>query len=316
MLRHARRGRAGLAAVLALLALLAPPLLACEPELTPVAPATWVVEGAREEIAADNCGLIANLGVIATGEGVVLIDSGPSRTLGEALEAEIMALTGQPVRWVLNTHHHPDHVFGNQAFANAEVLALAGTAEAMARDAAAFEANLRRLLGEAFAGTRLRLPDRAVAPGRHDFGGYPLELYAFRGHSGADLVIFDAATGVLFAGDLVFHQRTATTPHTPGLQAWIEELDRLEALRYRVMVPGHGPVDHEGAALAQTRDYLAWLDRHFDEQASRGATANQVREAPLPERFASLALAEYELTRSLSHLYPRYEQRWLWGEAP
>ena len=304
--------------VLALGAVLLPPryALAFEYELKPVAVAerTWVVEGRREELSEDNGGDIANAAFIATGDGVIVIDTGSTLNYGRALRAAIATVTDQPVRWIINTHHHPDHVFGNQAFEGAEISALPATRAALKRDADSFRATLYQRLGDAVRGTETVLPTRSVQQGEGRFGDYPLQLFAFSGHSGADLVVLDPATGVLFTGDLVFHRRAPTTPHSPGIGIWREQLGQLRALQFKTLVPGHGPVSRDGSPIEETLDYLDWLDRRLAGGAARGATRNEVIQAPLPERFAGMALVRYELTRSVSHFYSDYEEALLWAE--
>ena len=81
-----------------------------------VAEDTWVVVGRNEDFSFENGGNIVNSAFIVTSEGVVVIDSGPSRRFGEQLRAAIARITDQPILRVLNTHHHPDHFLGNQAF--------------------------------------------------------------------------------------------------------------------------------------------------------------------------------------------------------
>ncbi len=285
-------------------------------ELKPVAVAerTWVVEGRREELSEDNGGDIANAAFIATGDGVVVIDTGSTLNYGRALRAAIATVTDQPVRWIINTHHHPDHVFGNQAFKGAEISALPTTSTALKRDADSFRATLYQRLGDAVRGTETVLPTRAVQEGETRFGDYPLQLFAFSGHSGADLAVLDPATGVLFTGDLVFHRRAPTTPHSPGIGIWREQLRQLRALQFETLVPGHGPVSPNDSPIRETLDYLDWLDRRLAEGAARGATRNEVIQAPLPERFAGMALVRYELTRSVSHFYADYEEALLWAD--
>ena len=77
--------------------------------------------------------------------------------------------------------------------------------------------NMYRLVGDWMRGTEVLLPTEEVTAGRLTIGDHPLRLLALRGHTGADLAIFDERSGVLFAGDLVFYQRALTTPGTPGL---------------------------------------------------------------------------------------------------
>ncbi|KAF0806203.1 hypothetical protein A6D6_01783 [Alcanivorax xiamenensis] len=298
------------------LALFAGPAPAFDYHLKPVAVAerTWMVQGRREELSEDNGGDIANAAFIATGDGVIVIDTGSTLSYGRALRAAIATVTDQPVRWVINTHHHPDHVFGNQAFEGAEISALPATIAALKRDADSFRTTLYQRLGDAVRGTETALPTRVLEAGESRFGDYPLRLFAFSGHSGADLVVLDPATGVLFTGDLVFHHRAPTTPHSPGIGIWREQLRQVRALRFDVLVPGHGPAAKDESPVVETLDYLDWLDRRLTNGAASGATRNEVIQAPLPERFADMALVRYELTRSVSHFYADYEEALLWAD--
>ncbi|GGO75444.1 hypothetical protein GCM10011348_00250 [Marinobacterium nitratireducens] len=278
-----------------------------EPRL--IAPDTWLVEGRREAFSEHNGGHIVNVVFLATDEGVLLFDTGPSRRFGEQLRAAIGRITDKPVVHVFNSHAHPDHFLGNQAFDDAVIWALPAVRELMARDGEALAGNLYGLVGDWMRGTAVRLPDRSIEQERFDFGGHRLRLIALQGHTGADLALLDETTGVLLAGDLVFHQRALTTPQTPGIGVWLDDLERLEKIGYRLLVPGHGPPAPDARALIQTRDYLNWLDRLLRESAEAGLTMNEAMRAALDPRFEGVALRRYELQRSVSHLYPSYEQR-------
>ena len=274
-----------------------------------IAADTWLLEGSTENFAEANGGNIVNTLFIVTGQGVLVIDTGPSRRYGEAMRRAIASVTAQPVRRVLLTHHHPDHVLGNQAFADVPIAALPGTTALLREQGEAMASNLYRLVGDWMRGTELVLPSETLAPGELEFGGHRLRLLALRGHTGADLAIFDESSGVLVAGDLLFYQRALTTPNSPGLQVWLDDLATLQALPWTLIVPGHGPLATDAAPFAQMRDYLGWLDGLLGQAAARGADMNEVIRAPIPERFAGISLTRYELIRSVSHLYPRYEAR-------
>ncbi|MGM0832084.1 quinoprotein relay system zinc metallohydrolase 1 [Halomonas qaidamensis] len=306
--------------LISLAALLAPPLLASEPVMfcerplvaQLVAENTWIVEGVKEELSTSNCGHIGNQAFIATSNGVILIDSGSSPHFGEALKTLIAQHTSHPVRWVLNTHHHPDHFFGNTAFDKAQHLTLATTRDLMTRDTDALIDNVERLTGRSLERSSVALPE-VIEAGDITLGSYPLTLYAMSGHSGGDLVIMDHTTGVLFMGDMGFYQRAAATAHTPGLQQWQEELHDLRALNATIAVPGHGPSAPSATIIDQTIDYLEWLDQRLSDVASEGLGANHALAVELPDTFSTIALAEYEFTRSVMQLYPRYEARLMWG---
>lgn len=274
-----------------------------------IAEDTWLLEGGTENFSRDNGGNIVNTGFIVTEAGVLVIDTGPSKRYGQALREAIAGTTGKPVIQVLLTHHHPDHVLGNQAFADVPIGALAGTTELLRQQGDAMAENLYRLVGDWMRGTEVVLPNRTLEPGVLEIGGHRLRLLALAGHTGADLAIFDERTGVLFAGDLVFYQRALTTPNSPGLQVWLKDLDRLQALPWRLVVPGHGPVASSAVPFAQMRDYLGWLHQLLSDGAARGDDMAELIRAPIPARFAAISLTRYELIRSVSHLYPSYERK-------
>jgi hypothetical protein len=91
------------------------------------------------------------------------------------------------------------------------------------------------------------------------------------------------------------------------LNVWLDDLTTLEALPWKRLVAGHGPVADDAEPFRQMRDYLGWLDGLLRDAASSGADMNEVIQSPIPERFAGISLTRFELIRSVSHLYPRYE---------
>ncbi|QLC74769.1 quinoprotein relay system zinc metallohydrolase 1 [Pseudomonas sp. LPB0260] len=273
-----------------------------------IADGVWLVEGSTDNFAPGNGGNIVNIGFIVSEAGVLVLDSGPSKRYGEALRRAIAGVTDQPVKMLLLTHHHPDHALGNQAFADVPIAALPGTAALMSEQGEAMAENMYRLVGDWMRGTELVLPSEAVQPGVLQLGERRLRLLALSGHTGADLAVFDETSGVLFAGDLVFYQRALTTPGTPGLDTWLADLALLQALPWKQIVPGHGPLETSDAPFVQMRDYLGWLDALLREGAEQGVEMNELIRAPIPARFAGVSLSRYELIRSVSHLYPRYER--------
>ena len=272
----------------------------------PIGESIWLVRGADEAITPANGGAIANIVIMASDAGAIVIDTGPSLSYGRALEALARRLTGTPVARVYITHLHPDHSFGNGAFAASEIHALPATTAQLQRDATGFEDAMYRLLPGWIAGTQVVLPAHQATPGEVTFGGRRLTLLALAGHSAGDLAIMDHASGTLIAGDLVFHNRAPTTPHA-DIPRWLAALDTLAALPHRQLVPGHGPLCRSGAAIGQTRDWLTWLDASLREAVASGRDMTEAANMPIPEHLAALAEARYELTRSVSHFYPALE---------
>lgn len=274
--------------------------------------------GHTEDFDTVNGGNIANAAFIVAPEGVIVVDSGSSLRYGRQMRAAIAAVTDKPVALVINTHHHPDHFLGNQAFADVPIGALAETRQAIAAEGDAFAENLFRMSGDWMKGTELQAPTRSLAAGPLDVAGRRLRLVALDGHTGADLVVVDEASGVVIAGDLVFHDRAPTTPHA-DVGHWLAALDRLEALTrekgFTLLLPGHGQPAADAAPIRQTRAWLVWLAGAMRQAARDGLDMNEVLARPLPPEFARLPLAASEYRRSVGHLFPAAEQDVLEGRA-
>ena len=272
-----------------------------------IAPDTWVLEGAQEDFSFANGGRIVNTAFVVTDAGVVVIDSGPSRQYGEQTVAAIARATDKSVIKVWITHHHPDHFLGNQAFAAKALGALPRTITDIGTEGKAFNENMYRLVGDAMRNTEVAVPTEALVPGIVEIGGHRFELLALDGHTAGDLAVFDHSTGVLFAGDLVFHDRTPTTPHAT-IARWLKSLDVLAALPFKQLVPGHGPVAADAGPIRQTRDYLKWLDALLTQSAAAGLDMTEVMRLPLPKVFRQMAVIDAEFPRSVSHLFPAAEE--------
>lgn len=280
------------------------------PEAARIGDGIWMVRGADEGLEFANGGAIANSIIMASDAGTIIVDSGPSLGFGRALEALARRLTGRAVTRVYITHLHPDHSFGSGAFPEAEIVALPATRADLERDGDGFSDAMYRMLHGWMAGTEVILPASAAAAGDVVIGGRTLSLLALSGHSAGDLAILDQHSQTLIAGDLVFHQRAPATPHA-DIPVWLAALGKLAAAPHRQLVPGHGPLDTSGAAIAQTRDWLSWLDGALREAVAGGLDMAEAANLPIPARFAGIAAARYELTRSVSHFYPRLEAEFL-----
>lgn len=271
----------------------------------------WMVHGADAPIEAANGGAIANITIIDTLAGTVLCDCGPSVRYAQALKSVAEKLTGKRVVRVYVTHLHPDHGLGTAAFDPAIVAALPGAIDALRAQGQGFADAMYRILGDWMRGTDVVLPGRALVSEREDFGGRQLRLLALSGHSRSDLALLDEKTGLLVAGDLVFHNRAPSTP-TADLSQWRISLDRLKAQPHGSLISGHGPLDSGGtAAIAQTRDWIDWLEGALTQAVREGLDMVEAGKIAIPIRFASMAAARYEVQRSVSHFYPAIEAQLL-----
>ena len=237
-----------------------------------VAPGLHVRQGVHEEATAANQDGIANIGFVVGRTAVAVLDPGGSRFDGEALRARIRAVTALPIRYVVMTHLHPDHVFGAVAFAadRPTYVAHARMAAMLDQRGQFYRAHLADALGQGAAGD-YAVPTLAVADAAElDLGGRTLRLRAHAtAHTDNDLSLFDTASETLWAGDLLFVDRV---PALDGsIVGWLEELHRLRALPARQAVPGHGPakVAWPQAAADQER-YLSTLTREIRAIIQRG----------------------------------------------
>ena len=210
-----------------------------------------------------NAGDIANLGIIVGRDAVAVVDTGGSVQVGRELLAAITRITSKPVRYVINTHEHPDHVFGNAAFgAGVTFVGHHNLPAELEKRGRFYLRSFRDALGpRAVEAVRIIPPTLLVQDDMTlDLGDRRLLLTAWSpaAHTDCDLTVLDETSGVLFAGDLVFLH------HVPvidgSLLGWLSLLPRLAKLPARIVVPGHGrKVAPWPAALDDERRYLRVL---------------------------------------------------------
>lgn len=256
-----------------------------------VAPGLFVFQAPYQLAAPINGGAIGNVGFVVGAEAVAVIDTGGSAAAGRRLLAAVRAHTDKPIRWVINTHFHPDHVLGNVAFRAGETR-FVGHANLklalLSRATVYLEAN-RRLVGDAdFAGTEIVPPDEAVADRREiDLGGRILVLEAHpTAHTNADLTVYDRATRSWWLADLLFVR------HVPALDGsltgWLKVMAGAAARPVDRVIPGHGPASLSWPdAMAPQWRYLNRLRDDVRAMVADGRTiAEAAAKAGLSERDA------------------------------
>jgi cyclase len=257
-----------------------------------------VAEGVWAAVAKPGRGAVGNAAIVDLGEDVLVVDTHVSPAAARELRARAEELTARPVRWVLNTHWHADHVLGNGEFPEATIFSTTRTrelitsvgAERLAGQKQSLELELpaelerlhaagdeegARLLEEQareLEGLEHRLPDETFDGERYFERGRGLTFGG--GHTESDAFVLVPDAGVLAAGDLVVVGTQPWAGHGSPAR-WAEILDRLLELEWESCVPGHGPVSGRDV-VEPLRDYLLELDR----AVRRGGA-----DPELPERF-------------------------------
>jgi len=286
----------------------APPVLAT----TEIADGVFVARGVHALVEAANGGHIANLTAIVGKDAVAVIDTGGSAKVGAAWLAAIRARTDRPIRYVISTHMHPDHVLGAAAFAGtavgAEHVAHAKMPRALGARASRYLAHAKDSLGAEFAGTEVVMPTRLVADTASlDLGGRKLTLKAHgTAHTDNDLSVRDDRTGTLVLGDLLFAEHIPTLDGS--LRGWLRELAVLEREPADRVVPGHGPASLPWpAGLAAQRRYLEALANDIKTLIRNGKTMEQALDVAARDELPQWLLSAQYHRRNVTAAFAELE---------
>ena len=216
--------------------------------------------GVHEEASPTNDDAIANIGFILGDDAVAVIDPGGSAREGRELRAAIRALTDRPIRYVILTHVHPDHIFGAAAFGDdhPDFVAHVKLPGALAQRGDYYLRRLREAFGNEAEGSEVVMPTVLVSTRLDlDLGGRRLAVRAHGpAHTDNDLTVFDEKTRTFWLADLLFVDRIPVIDGS--LIGWLKQLDELTTISAKQAVPGHGPVSVPWPATAEPeRRYLA-----------------------------------------------------------
>ena len=275
---------------------------------------SYFVQGLPGAASSENQGFMSNAGFVVTKDGVVVFDALASPPLAEKLVSLIKKTTKQPIKRVIVSHYHADHFYGLQVFKalGAEIWAhrlgegATRTEEAADRLAQRKEA----LFPWVDENTQLLEADRFVK-GDTDFemGGVTFALrHVGPAHSSEDIAMLVKQDGVLYAGDLVFRGRVPFVGDADS-RAWIAALDKLIALKPKVLVPGHGaPSRTPRADLEFTRDYLKFLRTHMGKAARDLVPFDEAYEATDWSKYRAMPAFEEANRVNAYNQYLRLEQ--------
>ncbi len=269
--------------------------------ITEIAPGAFVHKGLYEEFSPANAGDVSNPAFVIGKEAVGVIDTGGSPVVGRALLAAIRGVTNLPIRYVINTHMHPDHVFGNVAFSGERATFVAHhkmPRALLARKERYLAINKENLGDTAFAGTEIILPSQTVEGKLElDLGGRTLLLESQKtAHTDNDLTVRDLSTDTLFLGDLLFAERI---PSIDGsIRGWLTFLEQQSKVPATRVVPGHGPPS------------MAWPEAAKPLQSYLGRIVADVRVLIKQGKTMTTAMAEAAITeKDAWALAPSYHAR-------
>ncbi len=255
----------------------------------PVADGVYAYIGDIEGRTYDNEGLNANIGLVVTPAGAVLIDSGSSRQVAAKIDAAAKKVTPQPVRLVINSGDQDHRWLGNGYFTEQgiEILAHADAQADMTARAGEHMKGLK-VLKERLDDTQPTLPSRFVkeADTTLTVGGTVIELkHRKGGHTPGDMLVWLPQKNVLFSGDVVYVDRVLGLHPVSNIKNWLASFAVINQLKAKTIVPGHGSVTDLATAQAQTRDLLLALRAHMKTAMDDGVDISAAVKILMPSRF-------------------------------
>ncbi len=262
--------------------------------------------GKEEYFSKENGGDISNTAFIITKNSVILIDTGTSVEYANQVKAEITKITKNPIKYVINTHHHPDHFLGNKAFEKELIYATSKTNEEIKDYGELYVSNMVNLIGKTIYSTRAKAANKELNTNKLILDDYELSIFYLQGHTKSDVAILDKNTKTLYTSDLVFNKRALATPHA-NIEKWIKSLEKLKKLDFKILVPGHGKVSFGKEVIDENIYYLRFLDNTLKNGIKEGLNIFEILEKDVPDEIKKYSMFKEEFERSVINLYKKYE---------
>ena len=295
------------------LACAAMPARAVEVRFQPVADGVFAHIGDTGPRTRENEGLNANIGLVVTPAGAVLIDSGATFRSARQIQEAASRVTTQPIRWVINTGGQDHRWLGNGWFKaqDAEIIAHVHARPDMMNRGNDHLQGLRTTLAELAEGTDPVLPTRWIEAddARLDLGGVAFELKHRGGaHTPGDTMVWLPQKSVLFTGDVVYVERMLGVIPVSNTRRWLETFAVIDQLKPARIVPGHGAVTDVATARADTQAYLLALRAHMKKAVDDGTDMSAAIKAFDTRPFARLANSAELMPGNASRAYLELER--------
>lgn len=290
------------------------PLSAAELNLKPikVAAGVYAVVGDLGGQTYENEGLNANLGFIIGRDGVLVVNTGPTKRVAEALHRAIKAITPVPVKWVVNINSQNHYWHGNGYFAaqGATIIAHESAVTVMRSSGNAQLDSNRRDLKEKAAGTTLAYPTVLIKEAHTiDLGGRKVEVRHFGpAHTPGDVAVWLPKEKIIFSGDIIYTERILAVIPLSHSGKWITAYDQLMVLKPGVVVPGHGSPTDAARAKRDTRDYLDSLRTQAKQAFDRGESLMIAVDKIDQSKFKHLANFELLARRNANIVFREVEK--------
>jgi quinoprotein relay system zinc metallohydrolase 2 len=270
----------------------------------------YVHHGAHLDIDTGYQGDICNLSVVVGSKGVAVIDTGGSFKVGEQLRQAIRQISEKPILYVINTHVHPDHIFGNAAFL-ADKPTFVGHAklgDAMQLRKEAYDKLNIKFMGDDAKGSEIVKPTLIISAATQlDLGDRQLTVTPYPvAHTNTDISVIDNKTSTLFTGDLLFIERT---PVIEGdIKGLIAAIELLKTYPVKQVVPGHGPASKEWVqALTKEQYYLNTVLTDIRANIKAGKSMSEAMDSVAATEKGKWLLFDIANRRNVNTIYPALE---------